>query len=117
MLPVGSKGKGRQKAREDPEELDAHLLIWGWGLNSGWQRSWECFHPPLRRSSSKAHSPASVKERTTAGPAQASSSLCGHQPLTTADNKKLSSLPALLLCFLFSTVHLSPYNVEMIHTF
>lgn len=33
MQSAGIKGKGRQKAREDPEELDMYLLIWGWGLN------------------------------------------------------------------------------------
>lgn len=31
ILSAGIKEKGRQKAREDPEELDMHLLILGWG--------------------------------------------------------------------------------------
>ena len=47
MLSAGIKGKGRQEAREDPEELDMDLLIWGWGLNSGWRCSWEGIHPLL----------------------------------------------------------------------
>lgn len=37
ILSAGIKEKGRQKAREDPEELDMHLLILGWGLYGDWQ--------------------------------------------------------------------------------
>lgn len=49
VLCAGIKGDGRQKAWEDPEELDMHWLIWRGGLKSGWQCSWECIHPSSER--------------------------------------------------------------------
>lgn len=49
MLPAGVKGKGRQKAKEDPEGLDMHLLIWDWGWNGGWKWSRECIHPASQK--------------------------------------------------------------------
>lgn len=95
--------ESRGRADKKPgRTLKSWICTW---LGAEWRCSWKGIHLLSEGVAASLTLPPSVKkERTTAGPAQVSSWLHSCQPSTTPGNKKLSAVPTLLSCFLFSSI-------------